>query len=193
MRQTILGLAAVAGLAIAGTAPASACGFDPCGQSYAPAYSYSYQAPAPTYSYPAPAPAYSYESPAYSGCGACGGSYERLVEPTTQYYYVNQGPTYSGPGAFAPYPTYREAAVPVYPSAYRRPYSYGYGARHYGTPYYAGAGVAGPAVYGYHRVHRSYYARPSYGEGYGYHHPHHVARYGYAPYYRGHRVLRRYD
>jgi hypothetical protein len=28
-----------------------------------------------------------------------------------QYYYVNQGPTYSGPGNFAPYPTYQESAL----------------------------------------------------------------------------------
>ena len=25
-----------------------------------------------------------------------------------QYYYVNQGPTYTGPGNFAPYPIYQE-------------------------------------------------------------------------------------
>lgn len=185
MRQTILGLAAVAALAVMGTAPAMAC--DTCNGA---AYSYGYTAPAPVYVAPAPvyvAPAPTYSYPAYSygtGCGHCGGTYERLAEPTTQYYYANQGPTYSGPGAFAPYPTYREAALPVY----HRPYAYGYR-----TSYYAGAGVSGPAVYGYHhRLHRSYYARPSYGYGYGYHHPHHVARYGYAPYYQGHRVLRRY-
>ena len=39
---------------------------------------------------------------------------ERLADPVTQYYYVNQGPTFSGPGMFAPIPVYRENALPVY-------------------------------------------------------------------------------
>jgi hypothetical protein len=49
----------------------------------------------------------------YSGCDfGCGGwAYERLPDPVHQYYYVNQGPTYSGPGNFAPYPTYQESAL----------------------------------------------------------------------------------
>ena len=51
-----------------------------------------------------------------------------------QYYYVNQGPTYSGPGNWAPVPTYREGGVSGYYGhrAYRhwRPrMSY-----HYGRP-----------------------------------------------------------
>ena len=47
-------------------------------------------------------------APVYSGCNTgCGGygygaGYEQLAEPSSQYYYVNQGPTYTGPGAFAP-------------------------------------------------------------------------------------------
>jgi len=42
-------------------------------------------------------------------------------DPVHQYYYVNQGPTYSGPGNFAPYPTYQESALGW--DAYRsRPY-----------------------------------------------------------------------
>src|SRR3981081_3669937 len=67
----------------------------------------------------------------YSGCnGGCGGwAYERLPEPFHEYYYVDTGPTYTGPGNFAPYPTYREGA-------YHRPHYYGYhGSRmrhHYG-------------------------------------------------------------
>ncbi len=153
MRQTISGLVAILGLAVVGTAPAAACGFTTCGActAYAPcAPAYVYQ---PAYTYQ---PTYTYT---YSGCGACGARYERLVEPTTQYYYVNQGPTYSGPGAFAPYPAYRESALPAY----------GYGYRHY----YHGAGVSGPAVYGY-RHHRAY-------------------RWGYSRYYQGRPVLRRYD
>jgi hypothetical protein len=158
-------MVAAIGLMTAGAAPAMACGwgYAPCAQTYVPAYTYS-----------------------YSGCGTCGGygygyggygyggwGYEHLAAPTTQYYYVNQGPTYTGPGAFAPYPAYEEEAVPV-----EHPYRYGY---------YEGAGVEGPAVYP-HRWHR-------------YHHWHHGYRYGYAPhrysyhfgpYYYGRRVLRRY-
>jgi len=94
MRQIISGLIAAVVIMTAGAAPAMACGYgpcspcstvyaSPCGAVYVPVYSYSY--------------------------------YSRLVEPTTQYrplqprtryYYVNQGPTYTGPGEFAPYPTY---------------------------------------------------------------------------------------
>ncbi len=60
----------------------------------------------------------------YSGCNTgCGGwSYhERLPDPvqqygaapmaSPQYYYVDQGPTYTGPGDFAPYPAYQEGGV----------------------------------------------------------------------------------
>jgi len=54
-----------------------------------------------------------------SGCNPCGGvgwgyggyGYARLADPEQQYYYVNQGPTYSGPGAWAPARVYREGAV----------------------------------------------------------------------------------
>jgi hypothetical protein len=153
-----------------GAAPAKACGFSPC-QPVAPVY---------------------------TGCNTgCGGNgygtgygygYERLAEPTSQYYYVNQGPTYTGPGAFAPYPTYREDAVVA-------PANYGYGAG-YG---YGAAAVAPTYGYGYH--HRPYYRpyRYGYGPRYGYlPRPHYGygPRYGYAPryqpYYGGHRVLRRY-
>src|ERR1700749_1402214 len=120
MRHMIKGLVAALAVTTAGVAPAMACGFggccDPCGGTTdAPAYTY---APAPTY------------APAYTGCGACGGggwgTYERLAEPTTQYYYVNQGPTYTGPGQFAPEPVYQEDAAPTY---------YGYGYRHHYHPY----------------------------------------------------------
>jgi hypothetical protein len=72
---------------------------------------------------------------------------------------VNQGPTYTGPGAFAPVPTYEEGAV------------------------------SAPAVYGYHWHHHPYH-----WTGTRYRHTafHHGPRYGYMPYYYGHRVLRRY-
>jgi hypothetical protein len=153
MRQMISGLVAVAAVMIAGSVPAMACGFSPC-QPVAPVY---------------------------SGCDAgCGGwRYERLADPATQYYYVNQGPTYTGPGAFAPYPTYREDAVVA-------PANFGYG---YG---YRAAAVEAPAAYPY----RPY--RYGYGPRYGYLprvHYGYGPRYGYrrAPYYfGGHRVLRRY-
>ncbi|WP_027525611.1 hypothetical protein [Bradyrhizobium sp. Ec3.3] len=151
MRQMISGLVAAAAVMVVGAAPAMACGWSPC---VAPV------------------------APVYSGCNTgCGGwGFDRLAEPSTQYYYVNQGPTYTGPGAFAPYPTYQEDAVVNYAP---RPYGYG-------------AAVAAPA-YPYYRPYRYGYG-PRYGYlprvhyGYG-------PRYGYryAPYrYHGHRVLRRY-
>ena len=112
MRRTISGLVAAIAVMTASVAPAMACGGlfqgygTPCVQSYVPVQ-------------------------LYSGCNSgCGGwAYERLPDPVQQYYYVDQGPTYTGPGNFAPYPTYREGA-------YRRPHYYGYhGSRmrhHYG-------------------------------------------------------------
>ena len=156
MRQMISRLVAAAAVMFVGAAPAAACGFTTC---------------APV-------------APVYSGCNTgCGGYgygvYERLAEPTTQYYYVNQGPTYTGPGAFAPYPTYREDAVVA-------PANYGYGYRAaaypYHRPYYR------PYRYGYGPRY-GYLPRTHYGYGprYGYAH-----RHAPAPYYGGHRVLRRY-
>ena len=169
MRQMISGLVAAVAVTFAATAPAAACGFTTC---------------APV-------------APVYSGCNTgCGGygygygygygAYERLAEPATQYYYVNQGPTYTGPGAFAPYPTYREDAVVA-------PANYGYG---YG---YRAAAVAPPAAYPYRRTYYRPY-RYGYGPRYGYlprTHYGHAHRHGYAHrhaphYYGGHRVLRRY-
>ncbi|GLR83336.1 hypothetical protein [Bradyrhizobium iriomotense] len=158
MRQMISGLVAAAAVMVVGAAPAMACGWSPCAAPVAPVY-----------------------SGCNTGCGGWG--FDRLAEPTTQYYYVNQGPTYTGPGAFAPYPTYREDAVVNY-----GPRSYGYG-----------AAVAAPAYS--HYYHRPYYRpyRYGYGPRYGYLprvHYGYGPRYGYAhrhsPYYYGHRVLRRY-
>ncbi|MBR0738968.1 hypothetical protein JQ581_18700 [Bradyrhizobium liaoningense] len=158
MRQMISGLVAAAAVMFVATAPAAACGYTTC---------------APV-------------APVYSGCNTgCGygygygyGAYERLADPATQYYYVNQGPTYTGPGAFAPYPTYREDAV-VAPANFG--YGYGYRAAVAPRPYYRPYRYGNGPRYGYlPRVH------------YG-----HAARYGYAyrhapRYYGGHRVLRRY-
>ncbi|MEH2513011.1 hypothetical protein V1291_004365 [Nitrobacteraceae bacterium AZCC 1564] len=159
MRQKIAGL--VAGVVLAaGAAPVQACtALDPCG-------SYGY------YAYGA-------------GCGngwGCGTGYdygagydydgygytvrERLPDPTAgfsyqspQYYYVNQGPTYTGPGNYAPFPTYQERAVSGWP-AYDRPYYYGYNGGPYANAshhYYNGApGVSGPLVRTYHWGRRHY-------------------------------------
>lgn len=103
MRQMIKGLLAAFAVMTAGAAtPAMACGYGGCCGVVSPC--------APVYA----APAYNYVYS--SGCGHCDNSwaYDRLAEPTRQYYYVNQGPTYSGPGAFAPEPMYEQQALPVY-------------------------------------------------------------------------------
>jgi hypothetical protein len=131
MRHTISGL--VAAVAVMSAAPALACGgglfggsCSPCGQAYVSPCAQTY---APTF--------------AYSGCNTgCGGwGYERLPDPALQYhtgpvhhqyYYVNQGPTYTGPGSFAPYPTYEEAetsgwgAYRHHPHYYGMPHHHGY-------------------------------------------------------------------
>jgi hypothetical protein len=110
MRYTISGLVAAFAVVTASAAPALACGgglfgssCSPCGAAYVSPCAQTY---APTY--------------AYSGCNTgCGGwAYDRLPDPALQYhaapmrhqyYYVNQGPTFTGPGAFAPYPAYEDA------------------------------------------------------------------------------------
>ncbi len=108
MRQVLKGL--IAAVAVMATAPAMACGYTPCA---APVFA------APVVSY------------GYAGCNPCGGWVrERLPDPVQQYYWVNQGPTYTGPGNFAPYPVYREATISGYGYGYNRPYHryhrYGY-------------------------------------------------------------------
>jgi len=134
MRQTISGLVAAIAVVAASAAPAMACGglfgggcspcgyASPCAQTYVPAY-----------------------VPIYSGCNTgCGGwSYpERLPDPvlqygavpagSPQYYYVDQGPTFTGPGNFAPYPVYRESAVSGWGyHHHRHHYGYGYRPHHY--------------------------------------------------------------
>ena len=118
MRQTISGLVAAIAVVIASAAPAMACGgglfggsCSPCGTGYVTPCALPEAYVAPTYS--------------YAGCNPCGGwAYERLPDPVLQYhayanpvhqyYYVNQGPTYTGPGNFAPYPTYQEGALYSY-------------------------------------------------------------------------------
>jgi hypothetical protein len=129
MRQMISGLLAAAALTVAGVAPATACGYgSPCGQPYT-----------------------------YVGWG-----FERLPDPelqyhsverTPQYYYVNQGPTFRGPGAFAPLPTYPVGGWNVYTR-------------------YPGYGYAGPGVATYRWRHH-YHFRP---HRYGYYHGHQILR-----------------
>lgn len=174
MRQTISGLVAAFALMAAGAAPAIACGqyqgCSPCGQTYVSPCTQTY----------APAPA-------YSACDGGCGVRERLADPVQQYYYVDQGPTYSGAGDFAPVPTYQESAVSGWDAYRRRPYYYGYDGGRYAsatTHYYDGAGIDGPRVYSYpaHRhfrpwhMHQGYrYGRPSMRYG---HMPHYGMRYG---------------
>jgi hypothetical protein len=128
MRHTISGLLAAFAVATASAAPALACGgglftgsCSPCGAAYVSPCAHSY---------------------AYSGCDTgCGvWGYERLSDPALQYhaspmrhqyYYVNQGPTFSGPGAFAPYPTYEDAGS-NWDGFYHRAH---YRARMIGMPY----------------------------------------------------------
>jgi hypothetical protein len=143
MRQSISSVLAALAAVTVSAVPALACGYGGCVQSYTLTYTYA------PYTY----------TPTFGGCTTgcnSGWAFAHLAEPATQYYFVNQGPTYTGPGAFAPVPSYDE-----------------------------GAAVAAPSVYGYrwHNHHRHYW------HGYRYHPS---PRYGYMPYYYGHRVLRRY-
>jgi hypothetical protein len=179
MRQTISGMIAALAVVAASSAPAMACGFtscspcgNPCGQTYAPAYGHT---------------------GCTTGCNT-GWGFEQLAEPTTQYYYVNQGPTYTGPGDFAPVPTYQESAVSGWDAYRTQPYHYGYDGGRYAsttTHYYDGAGLEGPAVYSYrwHRHHPFHTYRYGYAPRF-----HHGMRYGYMPYayHYGHPVMRRY-
>ena len=99
MRQTISGLIAAVAVIAAGVAPAKACGNGcaPCG-------------------YVSPCGA-AYGHPYYAGYAG----YERLPNPdlqyhsapiaSPQYYYVEQGPTYTGPGDIAPHRFYQEQGV----------------------------------------------------------------------------------
>jgi hypothetical protein len=155
MRQMISGLVAAAAVMTVSAAPASACGglglfssCSPCGQAYVSPCAQSYAPAAPLLNFA-------------SGCGGCGGGYgyagyERLPELSPQYYHVNQGPTYSGPGNFAPYPTYRENAAYGWGS-YGNGYSNGYGN---GDGYDGGYGYGGDGYYGGAAV--SYAPRPYY-------------------------------
>jgi hypothetical protein len=114
------------------------------------------------------------------GCSPCGGTsnyygtgygyagYEALPDPTPvtrQYYYVNQGPTYGGPGQFAPVPTYQETAIGWrgYPRYDGGPYANPYNHFSYSANYGYRQETAGPVVF---TPRLPYYARPSYRYGY---------------------------
>jgi hypothetical protein len=102
MRQVITGL--VAAVAAMAATPAMACGYGAC------VHPHVYVAPVAPYGY------------GYSACNPCvGWTRERLPDPQQQYYYVNQGPTYTGPGNFAPPPVYREGSISGYGHGYNRP------------------------------------------------------------------------
>ncbi|ETR75604.1 hypothetical protein X566_23235 [Afipia sp. P52-10] len=199
MRHYLMGLAAAALAAVATSTPASAgCGgCAPYG--YSPSYSGCAQ-------------------PVYSPCGSWGGGwhYGRLPEQRRyyaaqpQYYYVDRGPTYTGPGLFAPAPSYQQRAVAGW-SGYSQGY-YGYTGGPYAHPshhYYHGMpAVSGPVVYSYRRAYRSgvrYATHRSYAPRYGYApravgarssvrygHRHHYQspRYSVAPHQYGHRQQR---
>jgi hypothetical protein len=176
MRQMISGLVAAIAVMTVGVVPAMACGgglfqssCSPCGQAYV-------EPCAQPQVYVAP-------EPVYSGCNSCGGGWgrERLADPVEQYhaytspvhqyYYVNQGPTYTGSGDLAPYPVYREGALSD-DGAYRHhAYRYGY---------------EGGADYGY-RTHPRF--RPWHHTGYRYGYAPHR---GYAPHFYGPRHSMRY-
>ena len=118
MRHLIKGL--IAAVAVMATAPAMACGYSACAQ-----------------------PVYVAPVAAYAGCNPCGGWVrERLPDPVQQYYFVNQGPTYSGPGNSAPLPYYREGSISGYGYGYNRPYrAHRYYHRHHAARYYNGQRV----------------------------------------------------
>ncbi len=135
-----------------------------------------------------------------AGCPPCGGwlepcgyhhygYYEQLSDPEAlfapappQYFYVNQGPTFTGPGMFAPVPTYRERAVTGW-HGYDHGYYYGYNGGPYANAmhhYYDGApDWSGPAIYSYRW--RRHHVRPGqrHGARHG-RHSHHRYAHSYA-------------
>ncbi len=157
MRHKIAGLVAMIAVTVS-AAPAMAC-YGPCvqggglfGAIGGTDYGYNYGD-------------YSYGG--YYGAAYGGGRYEQYpLYNGPQYYFVNHGPTYTGPGVVAAAPTYQERAVSGWTS-YSRPYYYGY----YGGPYanatshyYDGARLQGPALYTYrwHRARRHHHPRTKY-------------------------------
>jgi hypothetical protein len=166
MRKTMMGLA-VAFAAAVSAAPASACGYSSC---YNSGWNSGYSGGL-------------FGNFGLSGCNPCGSSfatpwqyghlpYAQPYATSSQYYWVNQGPTYSGPGMFAPAPYYQANTVS------------GYDPTSYSDGYYDGAPATSYAPTGYEQTdpgYQPYYGRPfvrpfvapRYRYGYGVH------RYGY--------------
>ena len=187
MRQTISGLVAAIAVVTASAAPALACGglfqstCSPCGQTYVSPCAQAYVPPPVT--------------TCDSGCG--GWAHERLANPVQQYYYADQGPTYTGPGDLAPYPAYEEGGMTGWRGYHHHLHHYGYG--YQGGGYHEG--------YRFHPHFRPWHAHIGYRYGYEPRHftsgysmpmrhsytPYHSMRYG-APRYYGFRehALRRY-
>ena len=109
MRQTISGLVAAIAVVAAGAVPAMACGGGGLFQVRARLADRAMSARARRVT--------SRPRSIRAATAGCGWAYERLPDPVReystavpvhQYYYADQGPTYTGPGDFAPYPIYRE-------------------------------------------------------------------------------------
>ena len=149
MRQTISRMIAAIAVVAPGTVPASACGFDfGCGPVVAPVY---------------------------SGCNPCGGwaVHERLPDPEVQYgytsggpvhqyYYAEQGPTYTGPGDFAPRRVYEEDSVGVWGGYYgHRRHYYGYHPHMHMYGYHHGYALPPRVYYGaHHNMRYGFHGRP---------------------------------
>ena len=148
MRQTISGLVAAFAVVAASSVPAMACGglftscapCNPCVQQQVYVQPEAYVAPV---------------RPVYSGCYSCGAAYERLPDSVEQYhvapapqqyYYADQGPTYTGPGNFAPHAVYRESSGYGYGYGYHHHVHHWHGYRHGYAPRYSYA----PHHYGHH-------------------------------------------
>ena len=132
MRQTISGMIAAIAVVAAGTVPASACG---CSIPAADRWSSLRFIRAAT-------PVAAAAAGAMSGCPIRKQQYGYYAAPVHQYYYADQGPTYTGPGDFAPYPTYQENAVGGWGAYRHHPYHYGYDGGRYAdatSHYYDGA------------------------------------------------------
>ena len=163
MRNVISKLVAAVALVAASAAPAMACGgglfgggCSPCSQAYV-----------------SPCGA----SAAYDGGYGYGYGYgrvgvaERLPDPS-RYYYANQGPSFSGPGNYAPVPTYQETALGGPQRYYRPNYGYSYDRPAYRAPiaYSYQPRVRPSYRYGYRMQPRYGYAPRGYAPRYGYHH-----------------------
>ena len=144
MRQTIAAAAAALALTVT-AAPAMAC-YNSCAQGFnfgvTGGYGYDYGTTSYAHSHrehlPDPTGPWSYYGP--------------------QYYYVNQGPIYTGPGNVAPVPTYQERAVSGW-YAYSQPYYYGYTGGPYGNAtshYYDGVRIQRPGIYSRRALQRAY-------------------------------------